>query len=143
MGTSRFAILPALLALVLHFSLTVSDPVHDSFLQCLSHLSSPSPPISDVFYTPTNSSYTYVLQSYIQNLRFMSSTTPIPQSPSHVSHVQATIICCKIHVLQLRICSGGHDYDGLSYVSDVPFAILDMFNLRAVSVDTENEGAWV
>ncbi|RVX00550.1 Berberine bridge enzyme-like 14 [Vitis vinifera] len=62
---------------------------------------------------------------------------------SHVSHVQATIICCKIHGLQLRIRSGGHDYDGLSYVSDVPFVILDMFNLREVSVDIENEWAWV
>ena len=28
-------------------------------------------------------------------------------------------------------------------MSDVPFAILDMFNLRAVSIDTENEWAWV
>ena len=146
MGTSRFAILSVLSALVLHFSLTMSDPVHDSFLQCLSHLSAPSPPISGVFYTPTNSSYAYVLQSYIQNLRFMSSTTPKPSfivASSHVSHVQATIICCKIHGLQLRIRSGGHDYDGLSYVSDVPFVILDMFNLREVSVDIENEWAWV
>ncbi|RVW80136.1 Berberine bridge enzyme-like 26 [Vitis vinifera] len=110
------------------------------------HLSAPSPPISGVFYTPTNSSYAYVLQSYIQNLRFMSSTTPKPSfivASSHVSHVQATIICCKIHGLQLRIRSGGHDYDGLSYVSDVPFVILDMFNLREVSVDIENEWAWV
>lgn len=146
MGASRIAILPLLSAFVLHFSLTMSDPAHDNFLQCLSDLSAPSPPISGVVYNPTNSSYAYVLQSYIQNLRFMSSTTPKPQfivAPSHVSHVQATIICCKIHGLQLRIRSGGHDYDGLSYVSDVPFVILDMFNLRQVSVDIENESAWV
>ncbi|KAA8519310.1 hypothetical protein F0562_013566 [Nyssa sinensis] len=42
-----------------------------------------------------------------------------------------------------RIRSGGHDYDGLSYVSEVPFVILDMFNLRSISVDIEDETAWV
>ncbi|KAA8519308.1 hypothetical protein F0562_013564 [Nyssa sinensis] len=41
------------------------------------------------------------------------------------------------------IRSGGHDYDGLSYVSEVPFVILDMFNLRSISVDIEDETAWV
>ncbi|KAF2317915.1 hypothetical protein GH714_041237 [Hevea brasiliensis] len=43
----------------------------------------------------------------------------------------------------MRIRSGGHDYDGLSYISSVPFIILDMFNLRSVSVDVEDESAWV
>lgn len=64
-------------------------------------------------------------------------------TPSHVSHIQATIACAKIHGLEVRIRSGGHDYDGLSYVSQSPFVVVDMFNLRSVDVDAEGGTAWV
>ena len=37
----------------------------------------------------------------------------------------------------------GHDYEGLSYVSDAPFFILDLINLRSISVDVANSIAWV
>lgn len=43
----------------------------------------------------------------------------------------------------MKIRSGGHDYEGVSYVAEVPFFILDMFNLRSIQVDVENETAWV
>ncbi|KAF3450409.1 hypothetical protein FNV43_RR06490 [Rhamnella rubrinervis] len=123
-----------------------SDPTQENILQCLSNHSWSSPPISSLTFFPNDPSYVSVLQSYIRNLRFMSTTTPKPLfivAPTHVSHIQASIICSKIHGLQVRIRSGGHDYDGLSYVSDVPFIIVDMFNLRAVSLDVENGSAWV
>ncbi|XP_065630301.1 tetrahydroberberine oxidase-like [Quercus suber] len=45
--------------------------------------------------------------------------------------------------MQVRVRSGGHDYEGLSYVSPVPFAILDMINLRNIYVNVENSFAWV
>jgi hypothetical protein len=45
--------------------------------------------------------------------------------------------------MQIRVRSGGHDYEGLSYVSDVPFVIIDLINLRSISVDAENSTAWV
>ena len=45
--------------------------------------------------------------------------------------------------MQVRVRSGGHDYEGLSYVSPVPFVILDMINLRNISVDVENSFAQV
>ncbi|MBA0786765.1 hypothetical protein Gotri_026846, partial [Gossypium trilobum] len=41
------------------------------------------------------------------------------------------------------IRSGGHDVEGVSYVSQVPFVILDLVNFRDVNVDTKNEVAWV
>uniref|UniRef100_A0A6N2L976 Berberine/berberine-like domain-containing protein n=1 Tax=Salix viminalis TaxID=40686 RepID=A0A6N2L976_SALVM len=41
------------------------------------------------------------------------------------------------------IRSGGHDYEGFSYVSEVPFAIHDLINLRPVYIDPLVKFAWV
>jgi hypothetical protein len=43
----------------------------------------------------------------------------------------------------MKIRSGGHDYEGRSYVAEVPFFILDMFHLRSIDVDIDNETAWI
>ncbi|GLT28814.1 hypothetical protein SLA2020_037180 [Shorea laevis] len=67
--------------------MATSDPTAESFLQCLSSHSVPSPPISTVTYFSSNPSYDSILQSYIINLRFASSSTPTPLfivTPSHV-----------------------------------------------------------
>ncbi|XP_034698639.1 berberine bridge enzyme-like 8 [Vitis riparia] len=147
MGTSSSSMLSLLsIILLLSLSWAASDSVHGAFLQCLSTHSQSSHPISAVLYTPDNSSYSSVLESYIRNLRFNTSTTPKPHliiTATHESHIQAAIICSKKHGLQMKIRSGGHDFEGVSYVSDVPFFILDMFNLRSISVDIEDESAWV
>ncbi|XP_073051397.1 berberine bridge enzyme-like 8 [Primulina eburnea] len=121
---------------------------YEAFFQCLENYPQPSSsPISDVLYTPDNSSFSSVLQAYIRNLRFNESTTPKPRliiAASHVSHIQAAIVCAKAYDFQMRIRSGGHDYDGVSYVSEYQnFFVLDMSNLRAISVSIEDETAWV
>uniref|UniRef100_A0A7N0RE36 FAD-binding PCMH-type domain-containing protein n=1 Tax=Kalanchoe fedtschenkoi TaxID=63787 RepID=A0A7N0RE36_KALFE len=111
---------------------------------CLFSRSDPSFPIFPHIYTPTNSSYTTVVRAYVRNLRFLSASTPLlVLVPTHLSHIQAAVICSKTHALQIRIRSGGHDYDGLSYISDVPFIILDMSEFRAITVDLANKAAWV
>ncbi|KAF8027748.1 hypothetical protein BT93_E0615 [Corymbia citriodora subsp. variegata] len=123
------------------------DRTQETYLQCLIDSSDPSsPPISPLAFFPGNPSYSSVLRSYVRNLRFNSSTTPKPLfivTPTHVSHIRASILCAKIHGLELRIRSGGHDYDGLSYVSRAPFVVVDLFNLRSVDVDAEGGTAWV
>ncbi|XP_022146487.1 berberine bridge enzyme-like 8 [Momordica charantia] len=142
--------IPIFLALLLLLaSMAASAPIPSSqiLLECLTnHSSSSAYPISKVTFFPDNPSFIPTLKSYIRNLRFTSPTTPKPVfiiAPTHTSHIQASVTCCKIHGLEIRTRSGGHDYDGLSYVSDSPFVLLDMFNLRAVTVDLKDESAWV
>ncbi|KAG5029170.1 hypothetical protein JHK87_012684 [Glycine soja] len=55
----------------------------------------------------------------------------------------ATIICSQRHGLQIRTRSGGHDYEGLSYVAKFPFVLIDLINLREIKVNVENKTAWV
>ncbi|XP_050225417.1 berberine bridge enzyme-like 14 [Mercurialis annua] len=140
-------VLLSFLFISVSFAKSVITDDHQDFLQCLNNNSDQqSNPISDAIFTPNNSSFTSVLQSYVRNLRFSAPSTPKPIAiiaAKHDSHVQAAVICCKNLSLQIRIRSGGHDYDGLSYVSEVPFVILDMFNLRSIDINITDETAWV
>ncbi|KAK1573043.1 hypothetical protein Q3G72_016888 [Acer saccharum] len=120
-----------------------STPLQENFLQCLSNHSQSANPIYEAVYTSSNSSFSSVLQSYIRNLRIATPNPLVIIAAKHESHVQATVICSKSLGLQIRIRSGGHDYDGLSYVSNVPFVILDMFNLRSININVSDESAWV
>ncbi|KAL5158189.1 Berberine bridge enzyme-like 21 [Glycine soja] len=43
----------------------------------------------------------------------------------------------------MKIRSGGHGYEGVSYVAAQPFFLLDMFNLRSIEVNMDTETAWV
>ncbi|XP_042041203.1 berberine bridge enzyme-like 8 [Salvia splendens] len=117
----------------------------DSFISCLSTRNV----AQSIIYTTLNQNYTSVLQEYIRNGRFNTSQTPKPTlilTPTDESQVGEVVICAKEASLDLRIRSGGHDYEGLSYTSKTPFAILDMFNLRSIKIDLTNQTAptaWV
>lgn len=128
------------------FLFAASDSEYNNFVTCLAKNSIPSDQISKILYGPTNSSFSSVLEAYVRNQRFNTSSTPKPViivTPLQVTHIQATISCTKALGLLLKIRSGGHDYEGLSYVANSPFVILDMFNLREISVDIPSQSAWV
>ncbi|KAI3816555.1 hypothetical protein L1987_16256 [Smallanthus sonchifolius] len=129
-----------------------SDPksIYKSFLQCLPAQSSkPDPSISAIVYSSVanSSSYTAVLQAYIKNRRLNTTSTPKPAiiiTPTKVSHVQAAVLCARKLGVQIKIRSGGHDYEGISYISsEKNFVVLDMFNFRTVDVNIANETAVV
>ncbi|KAK7857063.1 berberine bridge enzyme-like 17 [Quercus suber] len=125
-------------------SWATSNSVQDKFIKCLDKASL-SQPIPAEIYTPNNSSFATGLQSYKRNRRFDTPTTPKPavvMTVAHESNVQATVVCAKKVGIELRIRSGGHDYEGVSYVSQVPFVILDMSNLRSIEIDIENGTTW-
>ncbi|XP_048322836.2 tetrahydroberberine oxidase-like [Ziziphus jujuba] len=146
MAASNFKLLLSLFILSISISSTTSNN-NDGFLQCFFSKVHHSNPIDNVIFTKNSSFYTSLLQSSIRNLRFSSSTSaPKPEfiiTPYHESHVQATVICGTKNSMQVRVRSGGHDYEGLSYVADVPFIIIDLVNLRSITVDIDSESAWV
>ncbi|KAL6876410.1 hypothetical protein ACP4OV_012982 [Aristida adscensionis] len=115
----------------------------DDFLQCLS-ANIPNQHL----YTQSSSTFTSVLVSYIRNPKFSTRTMVKPLciiTPTNASQVQATVICGRRHGVRLRVRSGGHDYEGLSYRSVRPeeFAVVDMANLRAVRINRKTSTAWV
>ncbi|CAL4988146.1 unnamed protein product [Urochloa decumbens] len=120
-----------------------SSATPDSFLQCLS-----STIPSSLIYRQSSSGFTSVLQSSVQNPKFLTNTTVRPLiivTASNVSHVQAAVRCGRANAVRLRIRSGGHDYEALSYrcVNPEPFAVLDLAMLRAVRVVPGEPSAWV
>ncbi|KAE8726984.1 FAD-binding Berberine family protein [Hibiscus syriacus] len=145
MKSPQFSLLvPLVLAALFSFSWAALP--HENFLHCLSLRSNDSSSISRVVFTRQNSSYESVLEARIRNLRFNSTDTPKPLvivTPTEISHIQATIYCSRKHGLQTRTRSGGHDYEGLSFVARVPFVVIDLINFRSVDIDVENRVAWV
>ncbi|KAL2343958.1 hypothetical protein Fmac_005243 [Flemingia macrophylla] len=141
----RFLLPPLTFLLSLSAVATSDSSPLENFLHCLSNYPSHAN-ISNAIHTPNHSSFLSILHMRTYNHRFSASTAPKPLAivtALHVSHVQATVTCAKNNSLQIRIRSGGHDCEGLSYVSDVPFVILDMFHFGSVDVDIAKGVAWV
>ncbi|KAK8472411.1 hypothetical protein PHAVU_002G200066 [Phaseolus vulgaris] len=133
-------------AIALFFSFQPSSAdSHENFVRCLYNYPHITNTISNVVYTQTNSSYSSLLDHTIENRRFSNSSSKplVIVTPLDVSQIQATIICSQRHGLQIRTRSGGHDYEGLSYVAQVPFVLLDLSNLRQIAVNEESRTAWV
>jgi hypothetical protein len=145
MMTKNFVPVVVVLILTCYLSIvpSLASPP-DGFLQCLSAANIPR----QLVLTQSSPSFTPVLDSSIRNPKFMTPTTVRPRyivTPTNASHVQATVICGRQQGVRLRVRSGGHDYEGLSYRSQRPevFAVVDLSNLRAVRVDARDATAWV
>jgi FAD binding domain/Berberine and berberine like len=95
------------------------------------------------------SSYYSALNLSIQNLRFVGPTIRKPEAiifPSSQLHLQNTILCLRAVSWSIRLRSGGHSYEGLSYTvidSDAPFAVVDLMNLNRIEIDLSTRTAWV
>ncbi|CAM0943390.1 unnamed protein product [Alopecurus aequalis] len=116
----------------------------DGFLQCLSAAMP-----EQLLYTQSSPSFTSLLVSSVWNRKFFTPSAVRPLcivTPTDTSHVQATVVCGRRHDVRVRVRSGGHDYEGLSYRSERPdevFAVVDLAKLRSVSVDRDAATAWV
>ncbi|KAL3632352.1 hypothetical protein CASFOL_025336 [Castilleja foliolosa] len=119
-----------------------------TFTQCMRTV-----PSSD-FYTPDNiATFTAVLNSTAQNYRCLGPTYRKPIlifRPMNENEVPPAVKCARKYNLNMRMRSGGHDYEGLSFISlmkNQPFMILDLYNLRDFDIDydpdTGNATAWL
>lgn len=140
---------PLLLLVSSIISLAASVPtLHQNFIQCLSFHTDKSFPFDTSIYTQNSASFSSVLESSAQNLRLLEGSAPKPEfifTAANDAHVQAAVLCSKKLGIHLRVRSGGHDYEGLSFVSQIenPFMILDLAKLRGVDVNIEDNTAWV
>ncbi|XP_051125477.1 berberine bridge enzyme-like 21 [Andrographis paniculata] len=135
-----------LLCLLNAFVFATAAVDYSAVVQCLAESEIPQAEISRIVYRPNDASFDTVLLSLIRNRRFNVSTTRRPSAivaPTAVGQISAAVLCAKKLGVQLKIRSGGHDYEGISYVSDVPFVVLDLFNFRSIDVDISDESAWV
>ncbi|KAI7737275.1 hypothetical protein M8C21_007368 [Ambrosia artemisiifolia] len=118
---------------------------HDGFVSCMNKII-PFVNTSGYVFTSDMPMYSSLVSSK-HNPRCSNSTTyrrPIGiVTPNNIAEIQASIICSQEHGLQVRVRSGGHDYEGLSYLCKTPFVIIDMRNLRSISINVEQESAWV
>ncbi|CAA7052102.1 unnamed protein product [Microthlaspi erraticum] len=124
-----------------------TKPNIGNFLECLRHRTTPQNPINEALYTPNNSTFLSSYISYAKKKTYSSNPNVTKAiaivAAKHESHVQATVVCSNSNGIQIRIRSGGHDFECLSYTSSVPFVILDMHDLRSITVDVRNKKAWV
>ncbi|XP_042026333.1 berberine bridge enzyme-like 18 [Salvia splendens] len=135
-----------ILVLLATISCSQTSCCANNFLQCLSQKFNNYSSISNNIYTPINSSYTSILKITIQNPRFDTNSTSKPLAiitPEHESQIPPLILCAKRSGVQTRTRSGGHDFEGLSYQSEVPFVIIDLINFSDVLVDVDRKTAWV
>ncbi|CAN8231239.1 unnamed protein product [Cochlearia groenlandica] len=145
--------LQSLFSYVLFFSLiSIPFPVianrsnQTGFLQCLSLRLNNTNIVSRVIHKPDDTYFSSVLSSSIQNQRFSKPGTPKPVlilTPVKPSHVQSAVKCARKLGVQVRTLSGGHDYEGLSYLSQSPFVIIDLVNLRSININLTDETAWI
>ncbi|XP_031378709.1 berberine bridge enzyme-like 26 [Punica granatum] len=140
-----------LLVLVLQLSVQLrayTAPIEETFFRCLSVNSKLAIPLSS-YYTPNNaSSFTSLLDSTAQSLRYVGPKVPKPDiifTPLGEPHVQAAVICSRRLNVHIRVRSGGHDYEAVSYVSQIetPFIVIDLVRLRGIDVDIPRKTAWV
>ncbi|XP_044440619.1 berberine bridge enzyme-like Cyn d 4 [Triticum aestivum] len=118
-------------------------PAKEDFLGCLMKEIP-----ARLLYAKSSPDYPTVLAQTIRNSRWSTQQNVKPLyiiTPTNASHIQSAVVCGRRHGVRLRVRSGGHDYEGLSYRSEKPetFAVVDLNKMRAVVVDGYARTAWV
>lgn len=67
-------------------------------------------------------------------------------APGRELDIRPIILCSKRFGYQVRVKSGGHDYEGLSFRTfrpEIPFIMIDISTLNQTSFDLQEETAWI
>ncbi|KZV48887.1 tetrahydrocannabinolic acid synthase-like [Dorcoceras hygrometricum] len=97
-------------------------------------------------FTPASPKYISLLELPSQNPRWFNETRERPfliAAPLEETDIWSVIRCSKKLGVQVRIKSGGHDYEGLSVHSKSPFVMVDLTNLNSINIDLKDKTAWV
>ncbi|KAJ7969176.1 putative FAD-binding Berberine family protein [Quillaja saponaria] len=132
--------------LFLSVSLASCSPNKQDFMQCMSTQFGAFTKSFATIHNSNSSLYPSLLESSQQNPRWLNSTAAKPiliVTPFQESEIQSAIICSKKLNLQIRVRSGGHDYEGLSFLCKTPFILIELINLRSVEINLTEETAWV
>ncbi|XP_009613446.1 tetrahydroberberine oxidase-like [Nicotiana tomentosiformis] len=145
LGSIFFAqfFLPFLVSSIHHRKL---DDANANFYSCLSLESRNQPHIYNIVHNIWSKNYQSILEYSIHNARFNNPNVPKPYLvivPENKEQVRAAMICCKNSGFETRVRSGGHDYEGLSYISYKPYCLVDLSNLRRIDIDVQGKTAWV
>ncbi|CDY43656.1 BnaA04g20350D [Brassica napus] len=126
-----------------------SSTLQQDFIHCLVDNTDMAFPIRASFFSPDQNATLFKeeLESTAQNLRYLTQSNPKPVfifEPLYETHVQAAVVCAKKLQLHMRLRSGGHDYEGLSFVAEnvTPFVVVDLSKLRQIDVDLDSNSAW-
>ncbi|XP_008811406.4 reticuline oxidase-like [Phoenix dactylifera] len=97
--------------------------------------------------SPPSIQYSDLLNLSIQNLRLAGPSVHKPSVfilPKTQQELQSSILCCRSSSLAIRLRSGGHSFEGLSYTAGehTPFAVIDLMNLNRVLIDAGSSTAW-
>ncbi|CAI9271122.1 unnamed protein product [Lactuca saligna] len=106
-----------------HSLVDVKPGSEDLMISCIQFNSNNVTSISQLIFTPVNTSFLPIWQVAVQNTRFIKPSTPKPSvivTPVEETLIQTALYCTKKHGYEIRIRSGGHDFEGLSYTADVP-----------------------
>ncbi|KAM0869391.1 hypothetical protein ACQ4PT_040720 [Festuca glaucescens] len=104
--------------------------------------------------TRQSPAYGAALAFSVQNLRFAAECADASRGPAAVvvpaslAELRAAVRCAREAGLLVRIRSGGHSYEGLSYTTDgaagdAAFVVVDLVALDRVQVDAGSRTAWV
>lgn len=128
-----------------------STPTREQFQNCLStkqFISTFQNPINLTTHKPDSRVYTDFSESSspnssFLNLNFTSLKPILIVKPKSESEIKQSILCSRKLGVQVRTMSGGHDYEGLSYLSQSPFIIVDLVNLRSINLNLTDDTAWI
>ncbi|KAL1205330.1 Berberine bridge enzyme-like 22 [Cardamine amara subsp. amara] len=128
-----------------------SPPTREQFQSCLltNHSNSTfKNPINLTNHIPYSRVYTDFSESSspnssFLNLNFTSLKPILIIRPNSETEIRTSILCSRKLGVQVRTMSGGHDYEGLSYLSQSPFIIIHLVNLRSININLTDETAWI
>uniref|UniRef100_A0A453A089 FAD-binding PCMH-type domain-containing protein n=1 Tax=Aegilops tauschii subsp. strangulata TaxID=200361 RepID=A0A453A089_AEGTS len=99
--------------------------------------------------TRRSPAYAAALAFSVQNLRFAAACAHHGPAavvvPASLAELRAAVLCAREAGLVVRLRSGGHSYEGLSYTTDDAsgFVVIDLVALDRVRVDAGTRTAWV